>query len=101
MDRLRLQEEAEHGCGAGQGGLQPEDVAPGAERYDDAADKWAWVESVYSPNVGDVGRIYLGQVRSGFQIGTIQVLWRARSAMVLVVVYGEMLRGYLLQDAVV
>ena len=41
VDGFRLQEEAEEGCGTGQGGLEPEDVAPGAECYDYAADEGA------------------------------------------------------------
>jgi len=36
-----LQKETEEGCGTGQGGLQPEDVAPGTECYDYAADEGA------------------------------------------------------------
>lgn len=41
MDGFWLQEEAEEGCGACEGGLQPEDVAPGTECDDDAADEGA------------------------------------------------------------
>jgi len=41
VDGFGLQEEAEEGCGAGEGGLQPEDVAPGTECYDYAADEGA------------------------------------------------------------
>jgi len=41
VDRFGLQEEAEEGCGAGEGGLQPEDIAPGTECYYYAADEGA------------------------------------------------------------
>lgn len=42
MDRLGLEEDDEEGGCSGEGGLQPEDVAPGAEGDDDAADERAW-----------------------------------------------------------
>lgn len=41
MDRFGLKEEDGDGCCAGESGLQPEDVAPGAEGDDYAADEGA------------------------------------------------------------
>lgn len=41
VDCFGLEEDDEDGGEAGEGGLQPEDVAPGAEGDDDAADKGA------------------------------------------------------------
>jgi hypothetical protein len=46
VDCFGLEEDDEEGCGAGEGGLQPEDVAPGAEGYDYAADEGAWIISM-------------------------------------------------------
>ena len=41
VDGFGLEEDDEQGCYAGQGGLQPEDVPPGAEGDDDSTDKGA------------------------------------------------------------
>lgn len=43
VDRFGLEEDDEEGGGAGEGRLQPEDVAPGTEGDDYAADEGTWV----------------------------------------------------------